>query len=433
MTLPPYATAPERRRPQPWLRGRWYGWLSGGLCAIVLAWQPAAAEQLVIDYVISNSAQRSAWLAIVDQFAAANPDIEIINNGFPQEQYKRDVQARLRTGHADLAFWYAGERLRDAASHGLLAPLDAAMLTRLAGRKFLPGTLDGTRIDDKVYGFPLYYYAWGFVYRKSLFQQLALQPPTTWAEFLQVCARLKAAGVMPLGLGARSGWPAAAWFDYLNLRLHGIEFHRKLLRGDIAFTDARVRRVLDTWGDLLRRDYFFTPTLDQEYDRVLPYVYRNRVGMTLAGSFVAARFPAAIAADMGFFSFPTLTPGMPVYEEAPLDVLVLPARGRHPAARDRFLAFLADGDALRRIAEADQTLAPFAGPVSPTVQLGAATAAIWNAAAGHTYFFDRDARAALVPPAYDALRGFLQPPYDTDRTVRQLEAARLQLRQAPGQ
>ena len=407
--------------------------LAGWLCALLLAGPPAVAEQLVIDYVISNSAQRSVWLAVVDQFSAANPDIEVINNGFPQEQYKREIQARLRSGHADLAFWYAGERLRDAASHQLLAPLAPDLLARLADRKFLPGTLDGTRIDGKVYGFPLYYYVWGFVYRKSLFRQLALQPPATWAEFLQVCARLKAAGITPLGLGARSGWPAAAWFDYLNLRLHGIDFHRKLLRGDIRFTDARVRRVFDLWGDLLRSDYFLATTLDQEHDRVLPYLYRNHVGMTLAGSFVAARFPVAMAADMGFFSFPAITPGMPVYEEAPLDVLVLPARGRHPAARDRFLTFLADGDALHRIAEADQTLAPFAGPVSATVQLGAATAAIWRAAADHTYFFDRDARAALVPPAYDALRGFLQAPYDTDRTVRQLEAARLQLRQAPGQ
>lgn len=406
--------------------------LAAWLCMALLAGAPAAAGQLVIDYVISNSAQRSTWLALVEQFSAANPDIEVINNGFPQEQYKRDVHARLLTGHADLAFWYAGERLRDAASHGLLAPLDTAMLARLADRKFLPGTLDGTRIDGKVYGFPLYYYAWGFVYRKSLFRQLGLQPPATWAQFLHVCARLEAAGVTPLGLGARSGWPAAAWFDYLNLRLHGIEFHHKVLHGDVRFTDARVRRVFDLWGDLLRNDYFLASTLDQEYDRVLPYVYRNHVGMTLAGSFVAARFPAAIAADMGFFSFPAITPGMPVYEEAPLDVLVLPSRGRHPAARDRFLAFLADTDALRRIAEADQTLAPFAGPVSSAVTLGEATAAIWKAAAGHTYFFDRDARGALVSPAYDALRGFLRPPYDTDRAVRQIEAARQQLRTVPG-
>ncbi len=402
---------------------------TGWLCAAVLMLcPPARAEQLVIDYVISNSAQRSNWLGIIDQFAAANPDIEVVNNGFPQEQYKRDFTTRLKQGRADVAFWYAGERLRDAASRKLLAPLDADMLALLKSKKFLPGTLEGTRIDGQVYGFPLYYYVWGFVYRKSLFQQLGLQAPGTWDEFLQLCARLQAAGVTPLGLGARSGWPAAAWFDYLNLRTNGVDFHRKLLRGDVAFTDARVRQVFDTWGSLLRKGYFFAPTIDQEHERVLPYLYRHRVGMMLAGSFIAARFPAAIAPDMGFFAFPAVRPGLPIYQEAPLDVLVLPARGPHPKARQRFLAFLAEGDALRRIAEADQTLPPQAGAVSPAVLLGEPTAAAWRAAAGHTYFFDRDARAELVAPTYDNLRRFLEPPYDTDQAVRAIEAARSKLR-----
>ena len=130
------------------------GWL---WAVFLLFCPPCAAEQLVIDYVISNSPQRSAWLSIIEQFAAANPDIEVINNGFPQEQYKRDFTARLRQGHADLAFWYAGERLRDAAGHKLLVPLDAGMLALLENKKFLPGTLDGTRIEGQVYGFPLYY------------------------------------------------------------------------------------------------------------------------------------------------------------------------------------------------------------------------------------------------------------------------------------
>ena len=402
------------------------GWL---WAVFLLFCQPCAAEQLVIDYVISNSPQRSAWLSIIDQFSAANPDIEVVNNGFPQEQYKRDFTTRLREGRADVAFWYAGERLRDAAGHKLLVPLDAGMLALLESKKFLPGTLDGTRIDGQVYGFPMYYYVWGFIYRKSLFQQLGLQAPATWDEFLQVCARLKAAGVTPLGLGARSAWPAAAWFDYLNLRMNGVTFHRKLLRGDIAFTDARVRQVFDTWGGLLRNDYFSAPTIDQEHERVLPYMYRNHVGMMLAGSFIAARFPNAIAPDMGFFPFPVMRPGQPVYEEAPLDVLVLPARGHHPKARNRFLAFLAEGDALRRIAEADQTLAPQAGPTSPAVLLGEATATIWRGAAGHTYFFDRDARADLVAPTYDNLRRFLEPPHDTGQTVQAIEAARKKLRQ----
>ncbi len=405
-------------------------WLAGGLlCAgLGLSAAGAAAEHLVIDYVVSNSPQRNAWLGIINQFAAANPDIQVEHHGYPQEQYKRDFNARLSTSRADLAFWYAGERLHDAARSKLLSPVDGELVALLKKKKFAPAAIEGTRIDGEVYGFPLYYYVWGFLYRKSLFERLGLRPPASWSEFLQTCERLQAAGVTPLAVGARSGWPAAAWFDYLNLRINGIDFHRQLLRGDASFGDARVRQVFDTWGDLLRKGYFLEATMDQETDRVPPYLYRDHVGMVLAASFVAAKFPAAIAADMGFFAFPSYTPSLPAYEEAPLDVLVLPARGLNTRARNRFLAFLAESGALRQIAEADQTFSAQADPAAPPTLLGDATTGILAGAAGLTYFFDRDARAELVAPTYDGLRRFLKPPHDTEQTVSYIESARRQAR-----
>jgi multiple sugar transport system substrate-binding protein len=383
----------------------------------------AAAEQLVIDYVVSNSPQRRAWISIIDQFSAANPDIKISHHGYPQEQYKRDFDARLRSGRADLAFWYAGERLRDGAKSKLLAPLDSDTVALLKKKKFTPATIEGTRIDGEVYGFPLYHYVWGFIYRKSLFERLGIQPPATWAEFLDACERMKSAGVTPLGLGARSGWPAAGWFDYLNLRINGIDFHRKLLRGEARFSDARVRQVFDVWGDLLRKGYFFEATMDQEFDRVLPYLYRNHVGMMLTGSFVAARFPEAIAADIGFFAFPNYAPEIPAYEEAPLDVLVLPAKAANPRARKRFLTFLAESGAVQTVAAADQTLSAQGDAAASHALLGQASNLILSNAAGLTYFFDRDAKAELIAPTYEALRQFLQPPYDTERAIRHVSKA----------
>jgi multiple sugar transport system substrate-binding protein len=409
-------------------------WLAKGLlcAAFALPSITTAAEQLVIDYVVSNSPQRTALLRILDQFAAANPDIQIKHNGFPQEQYKKEFTARLRSGRADLAFWYAGERLRDAAEGKLLAPLDADLVALLKKKKFAPATIEGTRVDGEVYGFPLYYYVWGFVYRKSLFNRLEIGPPATWSEFLLACERLKSAGVTPLGLGAKRGWPAAGWFDYLNLRLNGIDFHRKLLRGEMRFTDARVRRVFDVWGDLLRKGYFLESILDQDTDRVLPYLYRNHVGMVLMGSFIAAKFPSAISDDMGFFAFPGYSPNMPAYEEAPLDVLVLPAGGVNHGARKRFLTYLAESGSLRQIAEADQTFSAQTDPLAPATLLGDATNSILADAAGLTYFFDRDAKAELVGPAYEGLRQFLKAPHDTEQVVQYIEQLRQKAQASEG-
>ncbi|WP_057262411.1 ABC transporter substrate-binding protein [Duganella sp. Root1480D1] len=398
---------------------------AGMVCC--LCWRPipcAAAEKLVIDYIVSHSAQRTAWIRVISEFSAANPDVQVTHNGFPQEQYKRDFTARLKSGKVDVAFWYAGERLRDAAANKLLAPLDPDTVALLKKRKFYPVTIDGTRIDGEVYGFPMYYYPWGFVYRKSLFKQLGIAPPATWDEFLHACERLSAAGVTPIGLGAAANWPAAGWFDYFDLRLNGLDFHRKLLRGDVPFTDARVRRIFDMWAGLLRKGYFLPATIEQEHERVLPYMYRNHVGMMLMGSFIAAKFPQAIAGDMGFFAFPAISPEMPAYEDAPLDVLVLPAKSPNPQFRKRFLAFLAESGAIRHIAEADQTLPAQADTTFPPILLGDPARQVLNRAAGLSSFFDREADSGLIGPVFEGLRLFLKPPHDAEQAVLTIETLR---------
>jgi len=383
-----------------------------------------AADQLVIDYIVSHSAQRTAWIRVINEFSTANPDVQVTHHGYPQEQYKRDFTGRLKSGKVDLAFWYAGERLRDAAANKLLSPLDPDTVALLKKNKFYPVTIDSTRIDGEVYGFPMYYYPWGFVYRKSLFERLGIRPPVTWNEFLNACERLSAAGVTPIGLGAAANWPAAGWFDYFDLRLNGLEFHRKVLRGEVPFTDARVRRVFDAWGSLLSKGYFLATTMDQEHERVLPYLYRNHVGMMLMGSFVAAKFPQAIADDMGFFAFPAMSPDMPVYEDAPLDVLVLPAKSPNLSARKRFLTFLAESGAIRHIAEADQTLPAQAGASFPAILLGDAARQVLNRASGLSPFFDREADADLIGPVFEGLRLFLKPPHDTEQAVAMIERLR---------
>ena len=423
-----HATAHARRSTRTAL---WIGKLLLG-ALFVLPPAATAAERLVIDYIIATSAQRTAWVHIVNQFSAANPDIKVVHNAYAQEEYKRTFTDRLQNSKTDLAFWYAGERLHEVARAKLLVPLEAGQVDALLKKKFSPATLDATRIDGDVYGFPVFYYGWGFTYRKSLFKRLGLRPPATWADFTETCKRLKGAGVTPLAVGAKYGWPAAGWFDYLNLRINGIDFHRKLLRGEEQFDDPRVRKVFDTWGELLRSGYFLDATMDNDWDQVLPYLYRNQVGMMLIGSFVGAKIPAALAPDMGFFAFPRISADLPVYEEAPLDVLVQPASGENPKARKRFLAFLAENGAMAGLHEANQTISPQGHSNAPAGSLRDASHAILSDAAALTFFFDRDAKAPLVQPAFDAMRQFLRAPHDADQAMRAIDHALRRARTAQG-
>lgn len=70
----------------------------------------------------------------------------------------------------------------------------------------------------KVYSLPLGYDAYGLFYRKDLFDKAGIHgEPADWAQFLDACRKLKAAGIAPIAVAARDAWTLAAWFDYLDL------------------------------------------------------------------------------------------------------------------------------------------------------------------------------------------------------------------------
>ncbi len=379
------------------------------------------AEQLVIEFMVSSGPQRTEWNNLLVAFKKANPDIQVQQQERPQEAYKKDFYETMKAP-VDVAFWFAGAKLTKAKEVNLLRPLDAPTASTMA-KKFAPATLKAVSYENQYYGVPLSYYQWGFFYKKSTFAKHGLTPPKDWKEFQAVADKLKAAGIKPTQLGAKNGWPAMAWFDYLNMRMNGLEFHRKLLNGTIPFTDPKVVKVFDTWKELLVRGDFDDRSVKLDWDEVLPYLYRDAIGMSLMGAFAAAKFPKEFVADIGFFPFPQIVTPPMYFEDAPLDVLVFPASGKNPAAVARFVKFLSENDALNQFNEATQLISPrLDAHVSSSATL-AAGKKLLDAATGISFFFDRDASPKLSEAGNKAFVEFLTPPHDVAKAIATLDAA----------
>lgn len=388
-----------------------------GLVLVPAPAVPAGEQTLVIDFMVSSGAERSAWYSIIQAFQKQNPDIHVTRNEYDPEAYKRDLVHRIDSQGVDIAFWFAGERLRDMALHDRLAPLDPAFVDSSLQGHFAPATLEATRINGRLYGMPIAYYPWGLFYRRSLFRRLGLSPPATWSDFLHACDRLKAAGITPIALAAGDGWPAAGWFDLLDLRMNGLDFHRRLLAGEIPFRDSAARAVLAQWKALLDDHDFLDEALYRPWTDAMPYLYREKVGMVLMGSFIGARLPPDMAGDIGFFPFPRMSATIADYEDAPLDVLMLPRTSRHHDIALRFLAFLAGGNVLDRLNEVAHTFSPRLGAPQPADEVSRDEKRLLDGAAGLAFFFDRDASESIMRTALDSFKGFLAPPHDVDRTI----------------
>ena len=382
----------------------------------------ASAAQLSIRLMISYGAQRTVFVEQINKFAKLHPDIKVYHSEIFQEEFKEKMPSWLaeESGSADVLPWFAGAKLDAFVKKGWIAPLSTAPWQT----EMTPGAMAAVTLDGHAYGMPLSLYQWGFYFLKPVFKKHDIDPPVTWADLLTACAKLRRANMTPIALGSSAPWVLAGWFDYLDLRLNGIEFHRQLMRGDVPYTDARVKRVFLKWRELLDAKCFPANHARDDWRTAMPSLYRRKAGMFLIGNFVIPSMPQEVRSEMGFFPFPTLDDRIPNYEEAPLDILTIPSNAKNKKEAELFLAFMADAKVQFTLNDAMGMIpANKNSPESQDPFISAGTKLI-RSAKGITHYFDRDSIVEMNRPAMEKMAEFMQNPDSLDRILQDLEVIR---------
>ncbi|MEK6295029.1 MAG: extracellular solute-binding protein, partial [Paraburkholderia tropica] len=204
------------------------------LVAATLASAGADAATLTVN-VSARGNQRSTWQDAFDKFKKANPDVDLKVSYVTEEAYKVQMSGWLATDPPDVVSWHDGERMAYYAQRGLLEDLSSDWAKNGWNEQYA-SVKEASTYKGKQYAAPLGYDAYGFFYRKDLFQKAGIkEEPKTWDEFLDACKKLKAVGVQPIAVAARDSWTLAAWFDYLDLRINGNAFHQQLMAGEIPY------------------------------------------------------------------------------------------------------------------------------------------------------------------------------------------------------
>jgi len=94
----------------------------------------------------------------------------------------------------------------------------------------LPDVINDVKVDGRIYAMPVNIHRENALfYNKQIFADHHLTPPTTLAEFLTVCATLKAAGITPVAT-AYQGWILRIMFNSLAMGSMGTDaFHGFIL------------------------------------------------------------------------------------------------------------------------------------------------------------------------------------------------------------
>ena len=384
----------------------------------------ARAGTIVFNADTSDPNPKAAFEAAVKRFEAENPGITVKLNVYDHESYKSSIRNWLTSAPPDVALWYSGERMRQFVKPGLLADV-SALWTDAAKKEFGPKAVAAVTIDGKQYGVPYSYYQWGIYYRTDLFEKAGVATPIKdFADLVSACGKLKATGVEAIDLGSKDIWPVGGWFDYLNLRTNGYEFHRDLMAGKVAWDDRRVRDVFGHWKQLLDAGCFVKNHTSLSWQESQSLLYQGRAAMMLIGNFITQGFPPEVAGKMGFMPFPEVVPGVARAEEAPTESIHIPAAAKNKADAEKFLQFMMRADVQADINRVEHQLpSNVSAAVSDDPYLKAG-AELLNNAANTTQFIDRDTSEDLATVAMKGFQEFMVKPDRLDQVLATIEKAR---------
>ena len=329
---------------------------------------PTPTPQPVTLRYVTFGGLDAAEQTLIERFRTTSPHV-----AFAIEEYTRAPADYLATPpRPDLMLITPGEFLDSAMSSGALTDL-TDLWTQSGADQAAPPALQALSVrDGRQYYLPTGYNWNGIYYNRQVFEQLGLQPPQTWDEFLELSETLWLNGVTPFAISGADPFMGLLWFDYLNLRLNGAAFHKEFLVGDIPFDDPRIRLAFELWASLVEKGYFLqtsaTLSIGDALGMVAPAASAAspQAAMVLAGPAFLAELTAEQRDALDFFPFPVLDFAQPPAEVVMAIGYMIPSQAPNRETALAFVGLLASAegrDLLATDIAATGLYAPMSGSV----------------------------------------------------------------------
>ena len=370
--------------------------------------------------------------AMIADFEAANPEIDVVLTNFDHEGYKNAIRNFLTANPPDLANWYAANRMRPFVEAGLFADIsdvwaDNGLMEALAS------SVPSSTIDGKQYAIPYTYYQWGIYYNRDAYAAAGVEAPgpegVSWDQFLANCEKFAAAGIDCVTTGSSALWPVAGIFDYVSLRTNGYEFHSDLAAGKVSWTSPEARAVFENLGKL--QPFVTRNHAAIDWQDAAALFVQGKAANYVMGNFAVGVFKEGGMTNdnLGFMVFPEITAGIARAEEAPTDTIHLTSGAKNPEDAKTFLAYMASAEAQSKwnaaVGQLPTNKNATVDPADPFLTAG--FEALSTATGGIAQFWDRDADAEYAKAGMEGFQQFLVQPEQLEAILGRLEQTRLRI------
>lgn len=214
---------------------------------MLLSFAAIAEEQVTITIGLPYNTEPSdaegpdMWFDIISLYEATYPNynVEVICQGENSDDQNAALQmAAAANNLPDLTYGSFGY-VDDWSNVGLLLNLEDYLDEEFFAQ-FAAGAVDYTNAfnqNEGVYGLPCRAETQGWLYNTALFEQVGLEIPTTWDEFMNAVKVFRENGITPISHGATDIW--AIWGYHAMFNNYGLtlEMAQQLQNREIKFAD----------------------------------------------------------------------------------------------------------------------------------------------------------------------------------------------------
>lgn len=264
------------------------------LCCVLLLVLPAiafaegskeAANEKVELNLMHDKSGAPGWVPFFDHMSDLSEQktgYGFSNTVFPATDiYMAQVRSSLPTKEAPNMFtWWSTYRMKELADAGMLK--DLSPLWDKYENEYGKDLRNAFTFGNEVYGFPINNEYWPMWYNKEVFEELSLEVPETWDDFIHVCDSLVEAGITPMLSTVEGRWPTFIFFEEMIIG-EDPDLYVDLCEGRAKYSDPRVVKAFERWGEMIKKGYFSEPGTDVWAEGAAAF-NRNEAGMILMGT-----------------------------------------------------------------------------------------------------------------------------------------------------
>lgn len=321
--------------------------LSVGLIGCTEEREPEPEPELTVYTLWTPEAEKNAFDTVLAEFQQQT-GIEIRHVPVDTESMLVTFPTAFaaETSPADVVLAPFPAWIVDLSPH--LLPVDDL----LDETEFVAVHLDPVRSGGHLYAVPFKLAGKpGFWYKPSFFDANDLEPPETYAEFVDLVAELDAIPALDAAIasGDGVGWPLSDQVEGFIIGLGGYQLQLDLIDGSVDWTDDQVK--VDVFGplvELLEAGYFSVPA---EWGAQVEQLDNEVYGTIWMGDWIVGMVDDPL--DIAFFPFPE-TDGV----VGAIDYAIIPAYTEFPEEAQELVSFLATREAQEIWADIGGYLAP---------------------------------------------------------------------------